>query len=563
MNRVDVSNLQRVRKLARRHDVPLIRLSELGVPKTCRFPDLTGHLVDLALKNTGTRNKTSNAMVLQYKKVATALLEGLYQAYWCSGQHARLALPISRTSYCTKKSKRSDQISAYGQTAVLRVIAALESLDMIEKSTGGLTAYDESVMTTLCSKGALLDRFKEMPFVWQWMPFPEDRALIILRDDDPNPPKGKKRKKRPKIRIHFEETSCTRRMKKRLLMINRFWSDHAICLDLDEPLYQWIGTRMAQRNKRDKNPYGDEDWVPRPLNIANIWIHRVFSRGCFTKGGRHYGPWWQQIPKDFRKYILIDGQPTCEIDFSGLHPRIMYASSGLPIPDGDLYDLRLSDKDTVLDPNGSNYKEKRKIIKKYINSKINDEKGRFRLSKDEYKTLGLNAAQLRNRMLKKHPILKDYLKTGCGLDFQYLDSEMAEAVMLKLMAQEIVCLPMFDSFIVQNQFEEELKQAMMEAFAEQFGQTAALSDVEKLEVDDHWPPRGFKIDYAKDELPDYNTPIYPTDFNYLKNRATSGYVPTYLSTFWSHHPALSPASSSAISGQTFRQKSLKAKTSKE
>lgn len=534
MDQVDVSNLQRVRKLARRHDVPLIRLSELGVPKSARFPDLINLVVAAALDKSGTRNKPSKDMVRQYRKVAKALLEGLYQAYLCSGQQTRLGLPISRTSYCTKKNKRPDQISAYGQTAVLRVVAAMESLGVIDKSLGGLTAYDESVLTTLCANGPLLDRFKEAPFVWQWMSFPEDRELIILRDDDPNPPKGKKKKKRPKIRIHFEETALTRQMEQRLLIINRFWSDHAICLDLDEPLYHWIGTRMAQRNKRDKNPYDDEDRVPRPLNITNIWIHRVFSRGSFTKGGRHYGPWWQQIPKEFRKYILIDGQPTCEIDFSGLHPRIMYASSGLAIPDGDLYDLRLSDKDIVLDPNGPNYKEQRKIIKKYINSKINDEKGRFRLSKDEYKTLGLNAAQLRYRMLKTHPILKDYLKTGCGLDFQYLDSEMAETVMLKLMAQEIVGLPMFDSFIVQTQFEEELKQAMMEAFFEQFGQTAALSDVEKLEADDHWLPRGFKVDYANDELPDYNTPIYPTDFTYLKNRATSGFVATYLSTFWNH-----------------------------
>ena len=131
---------------------------------------------------------------------------------------------------------------------------------------------------------------------------------------------------------------------------------------------------------------------------------------------------------------------------------------------------------------------------------------------------------------------------------------MAETVMLKLMAQEIVCLPMFDSFIVQTQFEEELKQAMMEAFFEQFGQTAALSDVEKLEADDHWLPRGFKVDYANDELPDYNTPIYPTDFTYLKNRATSGFVATYLSTFWNHKPVLPAASLLDISGQTFSTK---------
>ena len=101
----------------------------------------------------------------------------------------------------------------------------------------------------------------------------------------------------------------------------------------------------------------------------------------------------------------------------------------------------------------------------------------------------------------------------------------------------------------------------MEVFAAQFNQTAALSDVEKLEADDHWLPRGFKVDYANDELTDYNTPIYPTDFSYLKNKATSGFVATYLSTFWNHIPVLPDASSYAISGQTFSKKSLKLNTS--
>lgn len=532
MNQVDVSNLQRVRKLARRHDVPLIRFSGLAVPKNCRFPDLLKQIATEALRLSGTRNRPSKNIVRQYNKVGAALLEGLYQAHWCFGQHARVALPISRTSYCTKKVKTPDQISAYGQTAVKRVVAAMESLGMIDKSLGGLTKNDEKVQTTLRAKGILTDQFKDQPLTWQWMPFPSDRSLIILRDDDPNPPKRKKRKRRPKIRIQFEPTAETRQMEKSLLSINQFLSNHAICLDLDEPLYEWIGTRMAQRSNQDKDPYEEDDWVPHPLNISNVWLHRVFSRGCFTKGGRHFGPWWQRIPSDFRKYVIIDGQATCEVDYSGLHPRMMYADAGLPIPEGDLYDIRLSEKDIALNPQGPNYAEKRRIIKRYINSKINDERGRFRLSKSDYKTLGLTSAQLRYRVLKKHPILKDYLRTGKGLEFQYLDSEMAQKIMLKLMAQEIVCLPVFDSFIVPCQFEEELRIAMMEAFQEIFGRNATLSDVEKLEQDDHWIPRGFKVDYDDGESVDYNTQVYPTDFAYLRNKATNSFAARYLSTFW-------------------------------
>lgn len=78
---------------------------------------------------------------------------------------------------------------------------------MIDMSLGGLSSYNENVLTTLCAKGILLDRFKEAPFVWQWMPFPEDRELIILRDDDPNPPKGKKEEKTPQDTNSFRGNS--------------------------------------------------------------------------------------------------------------------------------------------------------------------------------------------------------------------------------------------------------------------------------------------------------------------------------------------------------------------
>ena len=61
--------------------------------------------------------------------------------------------------------------------------------------------------------------------------------------------------------------------------------------------------------------------------------------------GRFYDGWWQSIPsKDwqYRTHITIDGQRTCEVDYSSVCLRIVYALKGISIdPEEDLYDIGL------------------------------------------------------------------------------------------------------------------------------------------------------------------------------------------------------------------------------
>ena len=57
------------------------------------------------------------------------------------------------------------------------------------------------------------------------------------------------------------------------------------------------------------------------------------------------------------------------------------------------------------------------------------------------------AAQLMRRIEEVHAPIKHHLRTDAGLRMQFIDSEIAERVMLKLMARNSVCLPIHDSFI--------------------------------------------------------------------------------------------------------------------
>jgi len=202
-------------------------------------------------------------------------------------------------------------------------------------------------------------------------------------------------------------------------------------------------------------------------------MKRIFAKGRLDRGGRFYGAWWEYIPKNFRRYVTINGQPTVEVDFKEIHPRILYALAANDPPD-DLYDLGIRDPNIPYDAFKGHYKRQRDIIKKFINALINDERGVHRLSQARSKTLGLSHDELVQLVFERHPIIKSALNTDTGLYLQFLDSEIAEAVMFDLMSQGIVALPVHDSFLVREEFLPDLRQAMSSAFEKVVGTHAAL-----------------------------------------------------------------------------------------
>ena len=69
----------------------------------------------------------------------------------------------------------------------------------------------------------------------------------------------------------------------------------------------------------------------------------------------------------------------------------------------------------------------------------------------------------------KHNKIIHYFNTGKGIDLQYLDSQMAEKVMLHFAKMGYPALPMHDSFILHHGLEKELKEQMHKAFRHLFG----------------------------------------------------------------------------------------------
>lgn len=199
---------------------------------------------------------------------------------------------------------------------------------------------------------------------------------------------------------------------------------------------------------------------------------RVFNNSDWESGGRFYRHWTQGVKSKFRKYITIDGKPTVELDYSCLHLSMLYGLEGMIPPEGDLYNLVGMDC------------KYRPIIKKAVNIAINakDERSTIQAIRQEYpgfiKEHGHtppSPKMILQNIKDTHPHIQKYLCSNYGVNLQYLDSTIAEKILLHFARGNICCLSIHDSFIIQSSYREELHSLMVRYFQEIFHFTPRIS----------------------------------------------------------------------------------------
>jgi hypothetical protein len=181
-----------------------------------------------------------------------------------------------------------------------------------------------------------------------------------------------------------------------------------------------------------------------------------------TKGHRHY----QGFSGDERKEITINGDPVVELDFSGLHPHLLYAAEGKQYF-GDPYSAvesapgarpflkqillcMLNAKDEIAAERAANYWL-------YHN----------RTERRELKIIGITRARPLIEAFKEvHKRIAGYFCKGkeTGLQIMNLDSKIALDVVNHFAKQNKPILSIHDSFLVQRQSRDELFQTMQQAY---------------------------------------------------------------------------------------------------
>jgi hypothetical protein len=250
--------------------------------------------------------------------------------------------------------------------------------------------------------------------------------------------------------IDYKDDENTRQMRANLTRINAEIAKRRIRLFISDASFLALSQSLARH--RDAKRRG-------PIDLSRVLLRRVFNNSTFQDGGRFYGGWWQNIPAESRKFIQIDHKATIELDYSGLHIRMLYLEEGLEPPD-DPYDSS----------NNTNVSFPRDDQKAAIIQIINGESRRS-VEQSLRATLSQKQSYVRaltDSIMRRHQPISHHFFSGKGVSLQFEDSQLAEDVMLEIIELGGIALPVHDSFIVRIGREDELLDAMRKAFVKHF-----------------------------------------------------------------------------------------------
>lgn len=256
-------------------------------------------------------------------------------------------------------------------------------------------------------------------------------------------------------------------------LINRELKRHDIMLNLSEDkLRQYFEQKENERIEKIKKfneAHNLVDITPKPKAITERIsfmcnkYKRIFNRDTsLDYGGRFYGHWSQQVPKELRKFITIDGQETVELDYSCLHITMLYCRENI-IPTGsDQYFLK------DINPAYRNY------IKKAVNIMLNaknkkEANGAIREEWINNDCLPPKPKAIIDKIILRHKPIENYFLKDIGVKLQKYDSDIANSIMLTFSNEHKCCLSIHDSFIVTKSDRDELYQLMQANFMNSFG----------------------------------------------------------------------------------------------
>lgn len=223
------------------------------------------------------------------------------------------------------------------------------------------------------------------------------------------------------------------------------------------------------------------------LRHDNKFVRRIFYRGNWSLGGRYHGGWWQQVPSELRKDILINDQHTVEVDYSGFHVSIAYGLEGLQPPD-DPYTLK-----TLVEP--LNPKQQRQDVKLLVLTAINakdrksadsafrDEKNREQRQLPKHQKVSYTnkmLEQLLNQFLEENKPIERYLCTDKGVELMAIDGRITTRIIEHFTRKKIPVLTVHDSYVIQSQYEQELIDQMVYATRAEIGDLHFKKKQEKL-----------------------------------------------------------------------------------
>ncbi|HEX6957767.1 MAG TPA: hypothetical protein VF194_07255 [Ferrovibrio sp.] len=202
----------------------------------------------------------------------------------------------------------------------------------------------------------------------------------------------------------------------------------------------------------------------------------TFQRGYsvdLNHGGRWYarGDNYQNLPKEARLGLRIDGEPVAEVDVRASHLTILLGMQGLPLPEGDPY---------------AGFGYPREVVKAWIVATLGAGAPAARWSPQAARSLredgvsldGITAAMVREAVLQRYPFLSTLpALLGCpqeprlsSLRLMNIEANALTMAMQYLrVARDVLALPMHDSLIVPQSAVRAAEEALRQSYRAAIG----------------------------------------------------------------------------------------------
>jgi hypothetical protein len=419
----------------------------LDVWRISKYPQVKG-VIDILFKEMEDKGLVSKRYAPQLRKNLTVLVLNLYVAF--------LTDPTSYIAYYRRKEEY--QKGSRYKALFISYSHMINSADFL-LDNGYAAGTKGSEITSKVSRIratqkliSLFEQEKVTPEMVERDKDAPEEPLIVLRNEN-------------RESIDFEETDETRRMTETLKVINKALKEWAILLYVTDEELQQINDRMK------KNP---DPGKRGPIDFSNKRLRRIFNNSRWDHGGRFFGGWWQNVPREYRVNIRLDEKHVVECDYSGLHINMLYAMEKLPIPKGDVYHLDGYSNDQTFRGFVKQLllimvnAETRDKARDAIHSAVHREKV-LELPPEIPSTKWEHLFPVMDAFERKHEAIKHHFCTGIGISLQNLDSQIAEKVLLKFSKHGYAVLPLHDSFIIHHGEEKNLLNAMRKAFFEVMG----------------------------------------------------------------------------------------------
>jgi hypothetical protein len=206
-----------------------------------------------------------------------------------------------------------------------------------------------------------------------------------------------------------------------------------------------------------------------------VGLTRIYKAGLMGRWFQRGKMSFQQLSEGERERLLLNGENVAEIDYSAMHPHILYAWEYKQCPK-DFYEsimnrcgcTRFVAKNIVLIAinansyaqtsravNNNSWEERRANKKRTIPEPV---------LYDELKKTNLKPKDVVEAIREAHPSIAQYIYSASANKLMLVESDIMTSVLLKLMQLSIPALPVHDSVIVPSQCEDIARRVMQDIF---------------------------------------------------------------------------------------------------